>query len=52
MKKLIIILLAAVCLVSCSKQMDETTTSVPVMLKVQGVDQDGTVVESPIISVK
>lgn len=53
MKKIItLLLLGSLTVVSCTKQNEINETSIPVMLKVQAVDKDGTAVESQIISIK
>ena len=51
MKTLILILLLAITFVSCQKT-DVTISQQPVMLKVQAVNQDNTVVESNILFIK
>jgi hypothetical protein len=53
MKKITILFwLGALTIVSCTKQNEINETTVPVMLKVQAIDKDGTAVESQIISIK
>jgi uncharacterized lipoprotein NlpE involved in copper resistance len=51
-KTIILLLLISLTVVSCSKQNELNDTVTPVMLKVQAVDNDNTVTESDIISIK